>query len=264
MRFVRCIDKSFQSIYGNAFTENTMPTNEFGFYYGVSLKPHMIWRVDLYADLFSFPWLKYRLDAPSAGFAYLMQLTWKPDKLTEVYTRLRYRMKPLNIENDEDDFTVPGIQTIQHWRTHLSYQLSRVILLRSRVEVSLFTHQFPSTPGKGYLFYTDIICKPRRFWLSGNLRFQAFEADNYDSRIYAYENDLMFVSSTPSFYNSGIRCYMNCKAKLKVKFLINSTLTANLKFATTVYNNISSLGTGTAKIRGNRVSAIKMQIFLTQ
>jgi hypothetical protein len=259
----RSISKSYQSVFGNAFTENTMPVNERGFYSGISIKPHLKWRIDLYADMFSFPWLKYRLDAPSSGFAYLIQLTWKPNKQTEIYSRFRYRLKPLNIEGEEDANT-PGIQSIQNWRTHFSYQASASILLRSRVEVCVFSHQFLSNPATGYLFYTDVVYKPKRSWLSGNVRLQAFEAENYDTRIYAYENDLLFVSSTPSFYNNGVRYYMNISVKIKAKILSNSVLLLNLKLASTVYNNISHVGTGPSLIPGNRVSSVKLQIFLSR
>jgi hypothetical protein len=259
----RYITKSYQSVYGNAFTENSIPGNEKGFYAGVSIKPHIKWRVDIYADLFSFPWLKYRLDAPSGGYAYLIQVTWKPNKQTEAYTRLRYRLKPLNIE-DEEELTLPGLQTIQHWRTHFSFQVSRSILLRSRVEVCLFAHQYLANPSNGYLFYTDVVCKPMGSAVSGNFRIQAFEGESYDARIYAYENDVLFVSSTPSFYNNGVRCYVNVKSKVKVKFLSNSVLTVSLKLATTVYNNISDIGSGPLRISGNRISAAKVQLILTR
>jgi hypothetical protein len=260
----RRIDKQYQSVFGNAFSENTMPANESGCYTGVSIRPHIKWKIDLYADLFSFPWLKYRLDAPATGFAYLFQLTWKPSRKTELYSRLRYRLKPLNIENEEEDVSMPGIQIIQHWRTHIGHQVSRTLFIRSRVELSSFSHRLLGAPAMGYLFYTDVVYKPYQYWLSGNLRFQAFEAENYDSRIYAYENDLLFVSSTPSFYNNGVRCYMNVRAKTKVKILSNSVLQVNMKLATTVYTNISHVGSGVGAIRGNRVSAVKLQFFLAE
>ena len=108
----RCIDKRYQSVYGNAFTENTMPVNESGLYSGVSIVPLPGWKIDLYADLFSFPWLKYRLDAPAIGFSYLLQLTWKPGRKTELYSRIRYRLKPLNNENEDQAFSVPGIKPL--------------------------------------------------------------------------------------------------------------------------------------------------------
>jgi len=259
----RKISKSYQSVFGNAFTENTMPVNENGFYSGVSLKPNVKWKIDLYADLFTFPWLKYRLDAPSCGIGYLIQVTFKPSRQTEIYSRFRYGLKPLNIENEEEDFKSPGLQAIQNWRTQFSHQVTRSLLIRSRAEVCIFYHHYLQAQQTGYLFYTDLIYKPFSSWLSGNIRFQVFEAENYNTRLYAFENDLLFVSSTPSFYNNGVRYYLNLKARLRVNFISFSQLTLSTKAASTVYNNISYIGTGPALIHGNRISSIKLQIFLS-
>lgn len=258
----RWINKSYQSVFGNSFTENTMPVNENGLYAGISLKPHPEWKLDIYADIFSFPWLKYRLNAPAQGLSYLIQLSYKPNRQTEIFSRFRYRLKPLNIENEEY-LSLPGIQLVQNWRTQANFQVSRTIMVRTRAEICLFSHQYLDQPKTGYLFYTDVTIRPANTIIAGNIRFQAFEADNYDTRIYAYENDLDFVSSIPSFYNNGVRCYLNFKAKMKVKFLSYKQLTVNFKVASTVYNNILYIGSGPDLISGNRVSNAKFQVFLT-
>ena len=54
----RTIQKGYQSINGNAFTENTYPTNETGLYTGVTIRPAIGWKFDLYGDIYKFPWLK--------------------------------------------------------------------------------------------------------------------------------------------------------------------------------------------------------------
>ena len=128
----------------------------------------------------------------------------------------------------------------------------------------LFSHQMINAPQAGYLFYTDLVVKPFSSGLSGNVRFQAFEAENYDTRIYVYENDLLFSSNIPSFYNNGVRVYVNIKAKFRIKRLNNSTLTINAKVASTVYNNVSEIGSGLSSVSGNRISALKLQIFLAR
>ena len=259
----RNMSKSYQAVFGNAFTENTTPTNEYGFYSGIAIKPDNKWKIDLYADLFSFPWIKYRLNAPAYGCGYLIQVTHRPDKQTEIYTRFRFRMKPLNIGNVDGDEMV-GSQCIQSWRTHLNIRVNRTILLRSRVEVCLFDHQLIDAPQAGYLFYADLVFKPFSSALSGNIRFQAFEAENYDTRIYVYENDLLFSSQIPSYYNNGVRVYMNIKASFRLKRMNDSRLTLNAKVATTLYKNMSEIGSGLNSISGNRISALKLQIFLAR
>ncbi len=72
MSFVyRKVSRGYQSLYSNAFTESTFPTNENGFYAGISINPTDVWRIDAYVDMYKFPWLKFRTDAPTAGNDYL-------------------------------------------------------------------------------------------------------------------------------------------------------------------------------------------------
>ena len=44
---------------------------------------------------------------------------------------------------------------------------------------------------------------------SGGLRLQYCETDGYDSRIYAYENDVLYSYSIPAFSGKGYRYYIN-------------------------------------------------------
>ena len=68
--FYRNISTSISiTLYTNAFTENTYPTNEKGFYAGIiNTGRDNPWRIDAYADFYKFPWLRYRVDAPSYRF----------------------------------------------------------------------------------------------------------------------------------------------------------------------------------------------------
>jgi hypothetical protein len=74
----RTISAAFQSINGNAFTENTYPTNETGFLCRRHYSSGHGWRIDAYGDIYKFPWLKYLVDAPSHGKDFLTQLTYTP------------------------------------------------------------------------------------------------------------------------------------------------------------------------------------------
>ncbi len=63
----RNISAAYQSIYSDAFTENGSPVNEKGLYTGISFRLQSGLRVEMYYDLFVFPWLKYRVDARFKG-----------------------------------------------------------------------------------------------------------------------------------------------------------------------------------------------------
>jgi hypothetical protein len=257
----RHLSEKYQSIYGNAFTANTLPSNENGFYAGVSIRPDYRWKIDGYIDLFSFPWLKYRVDAPSTGAQYLLQVTWKPSKLVEVYTRYRLRLKPLNV-TDEEKSDFPDQRFIRNWRTQVAMQVSQTILLRTRAETSSFIISKDLPPEEGYLFYADFLYKPMGKPFSGNFRIARFETGGYDSRIYAYENDLLYVGSTPSFFDKGTRCYLNLAAKPQIRRPGNLQIIISLKLATTFYMGKNEIGSGSSTIHGNRRSDLRFQLLL--
>lgn len=128
----RKIDKGYQALNANAFTENTFPNNENGFYAGISIRPADAWRVDAYCDMYKFPWLKYLVDAPSFGKDFLVQLTYTPNKQTEIYTRYRNENKQ---GNQSDNITVTNFLVQlprQNWRMQISYKISSAITLRNR------------------------------------------------------------------------------------------------------------------------------------
>ncbi len=213
----RNIAPQYRSLYANAFTENSAPSNERGIYTGISIRPASGWRVDAYADLYRFPWLRYTASAPSSGADYLAQLTWRPDRKLELTLRYRTETKEENrMEFYGDGSTAPGPVTRQGLRWHIQYKISGAFTLRQRMELVWFNRR-GLNPQEGFLCYTDFVYKPMQRPYSGNIRLQYFESDGYDSRIYAYENDVLFSNSIPVFYTKGYRMYLNINGDLSRK-----------------------------------------------
>ena len=249
----RTISKGYQSINGNAFTENTYPTNEIGFYAGIAIRPAIRWRVDMYGDVYKFPWLKYLVDAPSHGKDYLIQLTYTPNKQVEVYSRVKSETKQ---SNQSDNTTVTNfLVTIpkQSWRTQISYKLNTRVSIRNRVEL-LWYDKKGINKENGFLTFADFIYKPLLSPFSGVLRLQYFETDGYNSRIYAYENDVLYSYSIPPFYDKGFRYY----------FTLNYDLTRKVslwaRLAQTIYRDQTSVGSGLDEIPGNKKTEVKLQL----
>lgn len=258
----RNISSRYQSISGNAFTENTLPQNEQGIYAGLSMRPAYSWRIDIYADVFRFPWMKFRSDAPSDGWQYLIQMNWKPSKSTELYTRFRGRERPLNIsDNRIVDYPVKAASW--NWRSHINFKRSKSVELRWRVEITSFEKEETNNRSNGYLFYTDFFWRPARRNFSLNNRIQYFEADDYDSRIYAYENDLLYVSATPSYYDKGLRHYINIKHEITTGRYRKNHFTISLKLGSTLYSNKNQIGSGGSTIQGKGKTDIRIQLIFT-
>jgi Helix-hairpin-helix motif len=248
----RNISKSYQSLYTNAFTENTYPTNEKGFYAGISIRPNNTWQIDAYADFYKFPWLRYRVDAPSTGSDYLIQLNFKPNKQLEIYTRYHGESKALNV-NPLQLTTSPVIQQPKkNWRTQVSYKLNPAITIRNRTEIVWFDKNGPRAE-EGFLTYFDFLYKPMLKTFSGGIRLQYFETDGYNSRLYAYENDVLYSFSIPVYYDKGLRYYVN------INYDINKKITFWIKWGQTLYKGKTLIGSGLDEINGSAKSEIKLQ-----
>lgn len=113
---------AYETLYGNAFGENATPGNESGLYMAASLRWGAKWELSAYADVFHFPWLKYRINNPSEGHDVLTSITWRPDKTTELNAQFRYDDKPL--------------MQRQQLRAQWSMKITDGIIWRSKLQVS--------------------------------------------------------------------------------------------------------------------------------
>ena len=249
----RKISRGYQSLYTNAFTESTYPTNESGFYAGISITPADYFRVDAYADFYHFPWIKYRVDAPSSGNDYMVQLTYKPNKQLEIYARYRTERKALNYNPDDLALNPAVVKPKQGLRTQFSCKLDPAFTFRSRIELSWYDKKGPALQN-GFLFYTDILYKPAMKPFSANVRLQYFETGGYDSRLYAYENDVLYGYSIPVFYDKGYRYYINATFDLTKRISVWG------RFSQTIYPDKDEIGSGLDLINDHKKSEIKLQV----
>lgn len=251
----RTIAAGYQAVNGNAFTENTYPTNETGFYIGAAIRPAAGWRIDAYADVFKFPWLKYLVDAPSNGKDFLTQVTYTPNKQTEIYSRFRYESKQANQSANSTVTNFLVFLPRQNWRTQVSFKPNQFLTLRSRAEM-LWYDKKGNNNEKGFLGFVDVGYKPMMKPYSGIVRLQYFETDGYNSRIYAYENDVLYSYSIPAFFDRGFRYYLNLNYDLTRK------LTLWLRWAQTLYSDKQIIGSGLDEIEGNSRSELRLQLRL--
>jgi hypothetical protein len=211
----RGISRAYQAVYGNAFTENTYPTNETGLYAGISIRPPIAGlHIDLYADLYKFSWLKYLVDAPSFGKDFLMQLTYTPNKQVEIFSRIRTETKQSNQGGNSNVTNYLTSHVKQDWRTQLDMKISKTIMLHNRMEV-LWYHQPGSSINNGFLVFLDMLYSPSLKPFSANIRLEYFETDDYASRIYVYQNEVLYRFTIPAFFDKGYHYYINYSFHLR-------------------------------------------------
>ncbi len=251
----RNIPRNFQTVFGNAFTENTLPNNEQGTYFGIEISPTNSWKLSGYFDIWKNPWLTFSTDAPSGGYEYLAKITYLKKRKWDASVLLRYKSKDANFSDNISKTASIVTNSRTQLRFHLNNKITKQIELRSRLELVKFEQSNNSNiTNNGFLLYQDILYKPINFPLSLTARFAIFDTKDYNSRIYAYENDILYSFSVPPYFNRGTRYYVN------LRYNGVRHLTMELHYGLTYFANKTTFGSGLDEINKPQRSEIKAQI----
>lgn len=246
----RSLPKDFLSIFGNAFSENTIPFNEKGLYFGIAFRPTPSWIINAYSDIFYFPWLRFRVNLPSRGYDYLVQASYHPNKQVELYLRYKNKNKPLHtLDYGVMNPAVPAIK--QNLRFQLNNQLLPDLVLKTRIEIVWYDSGREKIE-QGFLGFAELNFQPL-VRLQAGVRLQYFETASYSSRIYAYEPDVMYGFSIPAFYNKGARYLVN------LQWNISNQISIWARWAQMLYQDLDHIGDGADLIKGTHKSEVKLQ-----
>lgn len=242
--------KAYVSFYSQGLGEGS--ANEKGIYAGIHFSPTRKWEASLYTDLFRFPWAKYRIDKASSGAELMLQIGFAPRKTLKAILKLSTK---LGEQNDTSGLPVnPVVHTQKdNLRLGLQWRISRKINLENRLE---FTHYKKGARAEeyGYLIYQDTGYQPMSSRLSANLRLAWFSTPSYDSRIYAYEDDVLNGSGSGLYSGRGIRAYLN------LSYRLSRQLRIWCRYATYYYPGKEKTGSGLEEISGSKKSDIKIQL----
>jgi hypothetical protein len=249
----RYYEPGYFARYAGALSEHDPPSNESALYLGTAFQPFRYWKITAFADFYRFPWLTPSLPQPSSGMESWLQADFNPEKTVSFYLRFRTNEK-------YQSYTPPGtvIKATQRsfqssLRLHASFHISERLQLRNRVEWKSIDFQ-ATNDASGFLLYQDIIYHFTSFPLQVHLRYLLFRTDNYASRIYAYEDDLLYSFYIPAFYDEGYRSY------LLIRWNVSKKLSFWLKFGNTGQEGVASTGTGADEMEGNNRSEIRIQM----
>ncbi|MBI1836682.1 MAG: hypothetical protein HYR91_05400 [Flavobacteriia bacterium] len=244
--------KNYQSFYSNAFADGSKIQNERGFYSGIKMKLNSSWTINSYLDLFSSPWLKYQVNAPSFGHDYFTQINYKPNKLLEIYARFREQNHQKNSRIEDGTIASLDDNIQRNYRLNIVYNVSENMTLKSRIEYTSLEGKY-STIKYGSLMTQDVIYKPKKYPFDLIFRYALFQTDNYDTRIYSYEANALNVFSIPAYYDKGSKGYL----LIRYTFLKHFDLW--IRYGKTFYVNQNSIGSEQEKINGNKKNDLTIQ-----
>lgn len=249
----RNYDRAFQTFYNNGFSEASRTQNEEGVYAGLKINFTRQFSLDAYADFFRFPWLRFQVDAPSVGHEFLIQPSYRPSRNLTIYGRFRQQLRQKN--SRDSDGTITGIEDVlqRNYRIDFNYKLSDDFRLKSRIEY-VTIHRPSNQPEDGVIVTQDILYQPKSSNFDISLRYALFDTDSYDTRIYTFENNALYVFAVPAYFYQGSRAYV----LLRYTFLRRFDLWA--RYGTSIFANRNSIGSGPEEILGTTRSDVTIQL----
>ncbi len=173
-------------------------------------------------DLRYYPWLKYRCSAPSMAIGREVRIKFLPSDKITIEAVNKYCVSMLN------DQEASGIDKQENIFSRLikgtvKYSPDDNLTLGIRLDYK------SAEPGmaRGMLLLQDLNYRFSKIPVSVWLRYCIFRTDNWDSRLYAYENDLLYSFSIPALSGEGSRSYIMIawKASEFIDFRIKYGLT---------------------------------------
>ena len=249
----RNYDKSYHSFYNAGLAEASRTQNEKGLYAGLKFRLSRSFTVNSYVDVFQFPWMRFQVDAPSKGNEIMIQPSYKPRRSFEIYARFRQQTRQKNSRISDGSITELEDVVQRNYRINLNYQITESIRLKSRIEY-VTINRLSTEQEDGIVISQDILYKPKNFPVDLSVRYVLFDTDSYDSRIYTYENNALYVFSVPSYYYTGSRAY----ALIRYQFLRRFDLW--VRYGVSIFDNRSSIGSGSEEIQGNKRTDLTVQL----
>lgn len=248
----RNYSKDYQSLNSNSFGETVGTNNEKGIYLGMSYRFNSNWSLGLYQDIWNFNWQRFSLNAPSSGSEFFAILKFSLRHRFNFYVQFKNENKANNVSSESLYIKDSYYGTKKRLRFHFDYKISKSWEFRNRVEFS--DYRIFDNKSKGILVYQDIIFRPLKFPVDLSMRYAVFDTDDYDSGIYAYENDLIGESYIPVYYKKGHRIYFN------LKYRMNNSTRLEMRWGRWYYPDEKSLGSGNELINSNRKTDFKIQL----
>ncbi len=248
----RKYDPSFHSFNSGAFAEGSGGRNEEGFFTAFEFSPVAKLKVGGQADLFYFPWMTYQTITPAQGrtLAFQVELSLRKDLM--VYLHARFVTKP---QKTAGTTGVPGQwdESTSKWRIHSDWKINDQLQIRYRFEY--VGYRYHEKKENGFLVFQDLIYTASlnlKFWF----RLTYYRTDGYNSRIYSYENDLLYYFAIPEFHGKGMRSYLN------LKWQPCRLLTFYFKGGYTLREGAISMGSGNDASPGNHRFDLRGQVYL--
>ena len=241
MLLQRFYSYAYTSLDAQCFSDGGKVQNESGIYLGWTWQPSQTFRLNAYTDYAYFAWARYQVSQSSYSWDNLLQATWQKHNWTLI-GRYRFRLRQ---KDGEDKKTL--INQLEHrGRLGIDYAGSHGLTGRLQIDGCRVQEAWGAMVSSS-LSYT-------RQWLRLNAGAGYFHTDNYDSRLYLYENGPLYTYSMTQFYGEGIRYWLMARA------VIGKRLMLTAKIGVTDYFDRAVIGSSYQQVDASSLTDLDLQV----
>jgi hypothetical protein len=176
-------------------------------------------------DVSHYPWLKYRCSFPSMSRKEEILIRYLPSEKITLQFSFDHRYSMINDQKN------PGVAGIEESESRTFKWIFRYL----PAENSAFTTRIDykmAYPGRsrGMLLFEDINYRFKMIPIALWFRYCLFSTETWDSRLYTYENDLLYSFSIPALSGEGSRSYIMVKfdlghfGEMRIKYGLTSII----------------------------------------
>lgn len=192
----------FDNIYANALCSWTRMRDEHGGYLGLEYNRLKNWQLLAFGDVWK------------SGFETMAQADFIPQKDYRMHTRFRVKRK-----DEKDTYSL---------RWNMVYEFGQW-KMKTQADGNLV--QTNNALTYGWSLLQDVEYRFSQVPIVLQLRAQAFDAQEWNNRVYIYENDVLYAYAIPFVYGLGGRFWLNARYK------INDIFSFYLRVSETIYQN---------------------------
>ena len=248
----------FWALEGRSIAASSDVRNEQGIYLGAEWQPHRRLQLTAYADGYHFPYLRYRVSAPSYGTDGTISARYTVNDSHNLQLRYRFRLKQRDVSNG---YRLPNGGLLNEWTHRIRLQwngaLTPRLTCQALTEACLVQAETTSVGTMiGILGSYSPTLGAHALRFSTGLT--AFRSD-YATRLYGYEQGLLYGYNYQTYYGTGLRGY------LLVQYSHKSAprLTATAKLGATRYLDREAIGSGALLIGASHREDIQLQVRYT-
>ena len=245
----RKFGRKYYNFYQRPFSRATHPGGETGTYISILLSPFAHTQVLANVNIYHNEWLQYQKPAPTSGYKARINLTYSFNDKNNF--SLRYRND--NYEDSDLDNRV-FIERTQRNSFKLVWTSQPIDNIRFKTTIENVHFRQDNRKSNGFWAGEEITLTSNENKASLSVLLAHFDTDDYYSRIYASQPDVLYSMSMPSYYGTGVLAI--AKGKLTIARFVDLWLWSSY----VKYYDRTTIGSSYNEIDSSHKIDTKLQI----